>query len=61
MSKIKRMNKMKIKLMIKRKALIKGVIGIMKDKEQCHHTQECIKPCKEITPWTIFLVISKRV
>jgi hypothetical protein len=64
MSKIKTMNKMKIKLMIKRKALIKGeigMIGIMKYKEQCHHTQECIKPCKEITPWTIFLVISKRV
>jgi hypothetical protein len=25
-----------------------------------HHTQECTKPYKEITPWLIFLVISKR-
>jgi hypothetical protein len=63
MSKIKRMNNLKMKLMIKRKALIKGemrMIGIMKDQEQGHHIQECTKPFKEITPWTIFLVISKR-
>jgi hypothetical protein len=41
MSKIKRMNKMKIKLMMKRKALIKEEIRtmrIMKDQEQRHHT-----------------------
>jgi hypothetical protein len=36
------------------------IIGIMKDQEQYRHTQECTKPYKEITPWTIFLVISKR-
>jgi hypothetical protein len=59
MSKIK----MKIKLMIKRKALIKGEIrmmGIIKDQEQSHHTQEYIKSFKEITPWTIFLVTSRK-
>jgi hypothetical protein len=33
MSKIKRMNKMKIKLMIKRKTLIKGEIRMMGDQE----------------------------
>jgi hypothetical protein len=63
MSKIKRMSKMKIKLMIKRKSLIKGEIRMMeikKDQEQGRHIQECTKPYKEITPWTIFLVISKR-
>jgi hypothetical protein len=63
MSKIKRMNEMKIKLMIKRKALIKGemrMMGIIKDQEQNHHIQESIKPCKGITSWTTFLVISKR-
>jgi hypothetical protein len=68
MSKTKRMNKknlkMKTKFMIKRKALIKGetrMIGIMKDQEQDqdHHTQECTKPFKEITPLTTFLVISR--
>jgi hypothetical protein len=32
-------------------------VGIMKDQEQGHHTQECTKPYKEITSWTIFLVI----
>jgi hypothetical protein len=54
---------MKIKLMIKRKALIKGEIrmmGIIKDQEQSHHIQESTKPCKGITPWTTFLVITKR-
>jgi hypothetical protein len=64
MSKIKRMNKMKVKLMIKREALIKGemrMMGIIKDQEQSHHIQESIKPCKGITPWTTFLVISKGV
>jgi hypothetical protein len=63
MSKIKRMNKLKMKLMINRKALIEGEIrmmGIMKDQEQGHHTQECTKPYKEITLWTIFLMILKR-
>jgi hypothetical protein len=47
MSKIKRMNKMKIKLIIKRKASIKGEIrmmGIIKNQVQSHHIQECIKP-----------------
>jgi hypothetical protein len=60
MSKIKRMNKMKIKLMIKRKALIKGeirMVGIIKDQEQSHHIQESTKLCKGITSWTTFLVI----
>jgi hypothetical protein len=45
MSKIKRMNKknlkLKIKFIIKRKALIKGEMGmmrIMKDQEQDYHT-----------------------
>jgi hypothetical protein len=60
MSKIKRMNKMKIKLMIKRKALIKREIrmmGIIMDQVQDRHTQEYIKPFKEITPWLIFLPI----
>jgi hypothetical protein len=68
MSKTKRMNtkmnkknlKMKINLMIKRKALIKGemrMMGIMKDQEQDHHTQESAKPFKEITLWTTLLVI----
>jgi hypothetical protein len=45
--------KIKIKFMIKRKALIKKemrMMGIMKDQEQEHHTQECTKPFKEITP-----------
>jgi hypothetical protein len=59
MSKIKKMNKMKIKLMIKRKASIKGEIRMMeiiKDQDY-HHTQECIKLYKEITLWIIFLVI----
>jgi hypothetical protein len=63
MSKFKGMNKMKIKLMIKRKALIKGemrMMGIIKNQDQSHHTLECTKPYKEITPWIIFLVISKR-
>jgi hypothetical protein len=46
-SKIKRLNKMKMKLKIKRKSLIKGemrMIRIMKDQEQDHHTQEYTKP-----------------
>jgi hypothetical protein len=62
-SKIKRMNKLKMKLKIKRKALIKGemrMMGIIKDQEQGQHTQECIKPFKEITPWIIFLVTSRK-
>jgi hypothetical protein len=62
MSKIRRMNKLKMKLMIKKKALIKGemmIMGILKGQEQGHHTQECTKSYKEITPWTIYLAISK--
>jgi hypothetical protein len=31
----------------------------MKGQEQGHHTQECEKPFKEITPWRTFLVISR--
>jgi hypothetical protein len=54
MSKIKRMNKMKIKLMIKREI---RMMGIIMDQVQDRHTQECIKPFKEITPWIIFLPI----
>jgi hypothetical protein len=49
--------------MIKRKELINGemrMMGTMKDQEQGYHTKECIKPYKEITPWTIFLVISRK-
>jgi hypothetical protein len=65
MSKTKRMNmkmnkknlKMKIKLMIKGDM---RMMGIMKDQEQDHHTQECTKPFEEITPWTTFLVISRK-
>jgi hypothetical protein len=60
MSKIKKMNKMKIKLMIKRKALIKGkmmMMEIIKNQDESHHTQECTKLYKEITPWIIFLMI----
>jgi hypothetical protein len=69
MIKIKRMNmkmnkkNLKIKIMIKTIAMIKGEIrmmGIMKDQGQNHHTQECVKPFNKITPWTTFLVISKR-
>jgi hypothetical protein len=61
MSKIKRMNKMKF--IIKGKELIKGemkMMRIIKDQEQSHLIQDCTKPCKGITPWTTFLVISKR-
>jgi hypothetical protein len=53
MSKIKMVNYMKIKLMIKRKALILGemrMMGFIKDQGPSHHTQECTKPYKEITP-----------
>jgi hypothetical protein len=63
MSKIKTMIKMKIKLMIKRKVMINGEIrmmGIIKNQEQSHHIQEYIIPFKEITPWTIFLVTSRK-
>jgi hypothetical protein len=54
---------MKIKIMIKRRAMIKGKIrmmGVMKDQGQNHHNQECTKPFKEITSWITFLMISKR-
>jgi hypothetical protein len=61
MIKIKRMNmkmnkknlKMSLKIMIKRRAMIKGAIrmmGIIKDQGRNHHTEECTKPFKEITP-----------
>jgi hypothetical protein len=54
---------MKMKLLIKRKALIKGemrMMGIIKDQGLNYHTQGCTKPYKEITPWIIFLVILKK-
>jgi hypothetical protein len=35
-------------------------MGIMKDQDQSHHTQDCTKPFKEVTPWTIFLVTSRK-
>jgi hypothetical protein len=57
------MNNIKMKFMIKRKSLIKGeirMIEIIKDQEQGRQTQECTKLYKEIIPWTMFLVISKR-
>jgi hypothetical protein len=57
MSKIKRMNKMK------RKALIKGEIrmmGIINDQEQSQHIQESPKLCKGITPWTTIFVTSEK-
>jgi hypothetical protein len=53
MIKIKRMNKKNLKIMIKRRATIKGAIrmmGIIKDQGRNHHTEECTKPFKEITP-----------
>jgi hypothetical protein len=34
--------------------------GVIKDQEQSHHTQEYIKLFKEISPWTIFLVASRK-
>jgi hypothetical protein len=34
--------------------------GVIKDQEQSHHTQEYIKLFKEISPWTIFLVTSRK-
>jgi hypothetical protein len=57
MSKIKRMKKMKITLMIKGEMRMRGII---KDQEQSHHTREYIKPYKKITPRTIFLVKLRR-
>jgi hypothetical protein len=36
------------------------MVGIIKDQEQSHHTQEYIKLFKEITPWIIFLVTSRK-
>jgi hypothetical protein len=35
------------------------MMGIIKNQDQSHHTQDCTKPYKEITTWIIFLVISK--
>jgi hypothetical protein len=64
MIKTKRMNmrrnkkdlKMKIKLTIKMRPMMRGggirMMGIMNDQGQSHLIQECIKPFKEITPWT---------
>jgi alanine-alpha-ketoisovalerate/valine-pyruvate aminotransferase len=44
----------------KRRAMIKGEMRMMGIKEKHHHIQECVKMFKEITPSTIYLVISKR-
>jgi hypothetical protein len=35
------------------------MMGIIKNQDQSHHTQDCTKSYKEITTWIIFLVISK--
>jgi hypothetical protein len=43
----------------KRRAMINEEMRMMGIKEK-HHIQECIKMFKEITPSTIYLVISKK-
>jgi hypothetical protein len=53
----KMMNQM---IKAKRRAMIKGKMRMMGIKEKHHHIQKCIKIFKEITPSTIYLVISKR-
>jgi alanine-alpha-ketoisovalerate/valine-pyruvate aminotransferase len=53
----KMMNQM---IKAKRRVMIKGEMRMMGIKEKHHHIQECIKIFKEITPSTIYLVISKR-
>jgi hypothetical protein len=44
---------------VKRRAMIKEEMRMMGIKEKHHHIQECVKIFKEITPSTIYLVISK--
>jgi hypothetical protein len=50
---------MNTKIKFKRRAMIKEEMRMMGIREKDNHTQECIKLFNEITPWTIFLVISK--
>jgi hypothetical protein len=52
--------KMNTKIKFKRREMIKGEMRMMGIRDKDHHTQECIKLFKGITPWTILLVISKR-
>jgi alanine-alpha-ketoisovalerate/valine-pyruvate aminotransferase len=44
----------------KRRAMVKGEMGMMGIKEKHHHIQECIKMFKEINPLTTYLMISKK-
>jgi hypothetical protein len=53
----KMMNQM---IKTKTRAMIKGVMRMVGIMEKHHHIQECITMFKEITPSTIYLVISKR-
>jgi hypothetical protein len=53
----KKMNQM---IKPKRRAMIKGEMRMMGTIEKHHHIQECTIMFKEITPLTIYLVISKR-
>jgi alanine-alpha-ketoisovalerate/valine-pyruvate aminotransferase len=55
------MNKMLNQMIkVKKRAMIKGEMGMMGIKENHHHIQECVKIFKEITPSTTYLVISKK-
>jgi hypothetical protein len=45
---------------VKRRAMIKGEMGMVGIKEKHYHIQECVKILKEITPSITYLVISKR-
>jgi hypothetical protein len=44
----------------KRRAMIKGEMRMMGVREKNHHIQECATMFKEVTPLTIYLVISKK-
>jgi alanine-alpha-ketoisovalerate/valine-pyruvate aminotransferase len=44
----------------KRRAIIKGKMRMMGTKEKHYHIQKCVKMFKEITPSTIYLMISKK-
>jgi hypothetical protein len=44
----------------KRRAMIKGEMRMMGVREKNHHIQECATMLKEVTPLTIYLVISKK-
>jgi hypothetical protein len=54
---MKKMNQM---IEAKRRAMIKEEMRMMGIKEKNHHIQDCVKMFKEITPSTIYWVISKR-